>query len=88
MKWEQVQKEAHTAGLSPGLGTQSSVPARAWLGPARCAEAANNCPGKALQRAFRQGHADILVKGPRHWQQPFFSLSPNRAIFIRKAALL
>lgn len=63
LKWEQVQKEAHTAGLSPGLGTQSSVPARAWLGPARCAEAANNCPGKALQRGFRQGHADIPGKG-------------------------
>lgn len=50
LKWEQVQNEAHTTGLSRGLGTQSSVPASAWLGLARRAEVAENCPGKAPQR--------------------------------------
>lgn len=58
-----MQNEAHTAGSSQAPGTQSSVPARAWLGSASSAEAANNCPGKALQRGFGQGHTDIPGKG-------------------------
>lgn len=74
LKWEQVQNEAHITGLSQGLGTQSSVPESAWLGLARCAEAANNCPGKAPQRCFRQGDADIPGKGTQALAAALFRL--------------
>lgn len=43
---------------------------------------------KLLRDVLGREMQTFLVKGRRHWQQPFFGLSPNRAIFVRKAALL